>query len=386
MRFVFIDPEPPTATGGGIRTYLRLMESQLLRSGHACIIFSHTPQAYAGDARAIGRLPYLPRLLRMPAYRWLHAEVVLTEQSRWLREELLPLCDGQTLFEFADFLGYAFFPLRNSRLRKFIVVRVHTPAFLIPFGRQGIASSCERMLCSRRERWVLRRAQTLTAPSRAFMQEKLPGFPNFRYLPNPPPQSENPAPTNPPQERYTFLYLGRMEPRKGTHILLSAFEELLESRPQARLTLAGEGGDSLYGKTLMESVNRWPAWKKDRVQWLPGQSPAEVTRMLGEHAFLVTPSLWENSPYVFFEAISAGRVSIGTLTGEMGSILEECDSPRATPGNIASLTTAMETVLSPQFGYAEHSRLQKKAMGHRQSRAVQGFFALAGEIVDTREP
>jgi hypothetical protein len=84
MEVVLIDPEPPGASGGGIRTYLRLALDLCREAGLAARIYTHNPRAYAGTAGTagpggpsgsgvsvlpIGRAPWPPRPLRGLAYR-----------------------------------------------------------------------------------------------------------------------------------------------------------------------------------------------------------------------------------------------------------------------------------------------------------------------------
>ncbi len=362
------------------------MQYCLSERGHDCVVYSQNHACFSGDARPIARLPFLPRFIRGAAYRWIHGQVVILEQARWLQDEISRLNDGRTLFEFADFMGYAFFALRGKTLRKHIIVRIHTPAFLITGNARGAAAHLADWVCSIRERSTLRRALHISAPSQAFLSEKLPWLKKGRYLPNPSPPSALTHPPSQPMDASAFLYLGRLEPRKGVHILLSAFDRLLEAKPETRLTLAGECGDSEYGRSLQAAWSEWPQAKRSRVTWLPGQSPSQVKALLQSHAFLVAPSLWENSPYVFFEAIASGRIALGSVTGEMGAVLEECRSPRALPGSVDSLLAAMRQALAPDFSYAEQTALQMQAMEKRQANAVEGFLGMADEIVGKSSP
>jgi glycosyltransferase involved in cell wall biosynthesis len=56
---------------------------------------------------------------------------------------------------------------------------------------------------------------------------------------------------------------------------------------------------------------------------------------------IVVPSLWENCPYVFFEAMAHGRPVLGSLTGEMGAAArsEGWDAP--TPGNVRAWSQSL---------------------------------------------
>ena len=51
--------------------------------------------------------------------------------------------------------------------------------------------------------------------------------------------SENLQIGRPPRPDPQFLFVGRLSPEKGVHVLLQAFEALLAEMPDARLTLVG---------------------------------------------------------------------------------------------------------------------------------------------------
>ena len=190
MEIVFIDSEPPDASGGGIRTYLRMAMGICRAAGHPAKVYTHTPSAYPGEtAHAIGRKPWLRRPLRGLAYRLFPAENVLWEHARWLEAELSAQDAPERVYEFCDFMGYAYFTLRNRTLLGRVLVRVHTPGFLVtpPTGK-GAAPFWKRFaarLQARRERDCLVRAARITVPSAAFIHEKLPWLTRWEHVPNP---------------------------------------------------------------------------------------------------------------------------------------------------------------------------------------------------------
>jgi glycosyltransferase involved in cell wall biosynthesis len=427
MEVVFIDPEPPGPAGGGIRTYARLGLALCREQGVPARVYTHSPAAYPGEsAFPIGRSPCLPRPLRGLAYRLGYAENVLWEQARWLERELSSADAPGRVYEFADFLGYAFFALRNPRLRPRCQVRVHTPAFLIAPAPAKTLDRLIRKLSAWREKDCLMRAPGLTAPSAEFMREKLPWLQGWKHVPNPLPPDPDPLPASPmrmarmeqaerlraagtaadpgpvPESGDTawsavppdpdklaaaarsaarpdriltarFLYFGRIEPRKGVLTLVRAFARMAGERPFASLTLAGAIGDEAYAEVVRNAIASQPRPIGGRIAWEPACAPAERAALFGRHTALVVPSLWENSPYVYFEGMAAGLACIGSATGEMKAVARATGALSPRPGNEEDWAGALLAHCDGKDGDLHIS--QKAYLASRRAGAAEGLLA-----------
>jgi glycosyltransferase involved in cell wall biosynthesis len=379
MEVVFIDPEPPDASGGGIRTYIRLAMGICRDAGHAARVYSHNPGAYAGEtAFPIGRRPWLRRPFRGPAYKLAYQENVSWEHARWLDAELAAGDRADRVYEFCDFMGYAFFALRNRRLKERIVLRVHTPAYLAMAGgaRTRMLARWAAKAGAWRERDCLRRARNITVPSAEFIREKLPWLAGWEHVPNPPPPDMSgadtgaaplagpvaagqvppglpqddqsgwaPAPPDaaelaernaPRPARFAperFLYLGRVEERKGVLVLLRAFLRLAEERPYATLTLVGGASPGPYAASVRRLIESLPPALRPRVAWEPPCSASQRPALFKRFTALLAPSLWENSPYAYFEGMAAGLHCIGSATGEMKAVAAITGALSPRPGD-----------------------------------------------------
>jgi len=379
MEVVFIDPEPPGPAGGGIRTYTRLALALCRDVGVPTRIYTHTPAAYPGEnAFPIGRSPCLPRPLLGLAYRLGYAENVLWEQARWLERELSSADVPGRVYEFADFLGYAFFALRNPRLRPRCQVRVHTPAFLIAPAPAKTLDRFISKISAWRERDCLMRASCLTAPSAEFMREKLPWLQGWKHVPNPLPPDADTVPASPrrmarAEAAARFLYLGRVEPRKGVLPLVRAFARMAGERPFASLTLVGATGDEAYADAVKNAIGSQPRSIRDRIAWEPPCAPAERAALFGCHTALVVPSLWENSPYVYFEGMAAGLVCIGSATGEMKAVARATGAPSPRPGDEDAWAGAL--LAHCDGNDADLHMAQKAYLASRRAGAAAGLLA-----------
>jgi glycosyltransferase involved in cell wall biosynthesis len=383
MEVVFVDPEPPDPGGGGIRTYLRLALSACRENGCAARIYTHNPLAYPGENSVpIGRKPWLRGPWRGAAYRWLYTENVLWEQSHWLASELAACDSPDTVYEFADFLGYGFFALRDQSLRDRVIVRVHTPNFLVAAATRGLRGRLAAWLGAWRERDCLARASHITVPSAEFVREKMPWLRNWTHIPNPlPPESaalERRIPAA--NDAIRFLYLGRIEPRKGVMVLVKAFLRLAAIRPETTLTLVGGSPPGKYADEVRALIDSQPPDIRARLSWEPPCPADRKPALFARFDVLAAPSLWENSPYVYFEGMAAGLLCAGSATGEIKSVTEITKSPSARPGDEEDWLRLLSEVAAGKGrealpAQAEYLRERRKAI---PGRLVDHYRLISG--------
>lgn len=398
MELVYVDPEPPGSAGGGIRTYLRLALGLCRDAGVPARVYTHTPEAYPGHAAfPIGRKPWLAWPWRGLLYRLAYHDNVLWEHARWLRDELEREDAPDRIHEFADFHGYAFFALRSWRLRPRCIVRVHTPGYLTLAPPRTLKERMAAALMAFRERDGLTGRARITAPSAAFLAERLPWVKGALHLPNPlplPPCGGSRAPVSGAGTGPRILYLGRIEARKGVLTLLAGFLQLAKRDPGPTLALAGADVQPYAGKvrSLLEAA---PPALRARVTWVGPCSPEERDALLGRSDILAVPSLWENSPYVYFEGMAAGLLCVGSATGEMREAAAATGGPLATPGDPDDWTRILEEaaaawretarrdhLLAAQRAYLEERRA---GIAERMLACYRDLAAEAGEAEEVGE-
>lgn len=97
-----------------------------------------------------------------------------------------------------------------------------------------------------------------------------------------------------PEGPVKFIFVGRITPRKGIHILLEAFSKLPPGA--AHLTL--------LGKMLIPADTFAPF--SDRVEHIPSVAPSAVAQVMARHHVLVLPSFFEGSAITLLEGLSCG--------------------------------------------------------------------------------
>ncbi|MGH2535874.1 MAG: glycosyltransferase [Candidatus Promineifilaceae bacterium] len=122
-----------------------------------------------------------------------------------------------------------------------------------------------------------------------------------------------------PAAETRFLFIGRLEPYKGAHLLLEAFDRL-EAPKGARLTVYGPAdGQPAYARRLEALANG-----NERIR-LGGQLPPdELAGAFALADYLVMPSIWpENSPLLLLDALQSRTPVIASRVGGMADLVQD---------------------------------------------------------------
>ncbi len=339
MRIVFVDPEPKSDHGGGIRTYINLCINLCEKNNISTMLYSHNINEYPKfiNKKEIQRLTLENRFFKKMLYKLAYPALITAEFSNWLAKELVNNSQPEDIIEFCDFGGYGFYSFKKMENFRKLILRVHTPSFVIPNKRQNIISG---WILSFMEKYCLKKAKNLTAPSLNFVKEILPAFSYAKYIRNPLPVYKAKRNKIKSFESLCILFIGRIEKRKGLDVLLAALSQI--KTIDIKLTVVGGGMESEYGKLIRDFVkNRLPS--NINIQFLNEISKKQIDSLDEENHFCILPSLFENSPYAFFEQLAQNLVVLGSATGEMPVVLKELGFPIFKPQNPENLRqTLME--------------------------------------------
>lgn len=153
---------------------------------------------------------------------------------------------------------------------------------------------------------------------------------------------------------FTFLFVGRNEPRKGVKILKQAFSQVKKQFPQIKLRLFGPGFRII--------------------------SQSQLEQELFKAHCLVLPSLWEGHPLILFEAWAHQLPVIATDVGSVSRFLDQSNGYLVPPRRVDQLAQAMvAAVKNPklhqlgQQGYqlvSQHYSWEKTAHAYYQALAA----------------
>lgn len=126
-----------------------------------------------------------------------------------------------------------------------------------------------------------------------------------------------------PGKKY-LLYVGRLTPVKGVHILIEAFREIHRRMPDTRLIITGSsffGGAAKtgYERALVELA----APVSDAIVFT-GYLPHDKLRYLYSAVdMIVVPSVWQDPcPLVVLEAMASGTCLVGSAVGGIPEVVE----------------------------------------------------------------
>ncbi len=347
MRVLLVSQEFPPETGwGGIGTYVGIIAPALARAGAEVHVLSVVRGQERCDSEVEGvhvhrtplrRPPAVGRALRLPLtwsrlslagavaveYRRLGIDFDVCESPEWGAEGLV--------LSFKSGLP--------------LVTRLHSGASQIfPYlgevdRDRRLAIRCEEALIKRADLVTGTSAQTSTVPPALGVP---PG--RVRQITYPVrPVETTPLPTGPPR----VLFAGRFEARKGADVLLRAVPRLLESVPDARITLLGTDTGvpgpraySSYSAGLRRLVDELGIGHAAEIvdEW--GRDA--VARELARAAVVVVPSRWESFGYVAAEAAAAGRPVVASRIPALEPVIVDGVTGRLVPpGDAAALAGAL---------------------------------------------
>jgi glycosyltransferase involved in cell wall biosynthesis len=242
--------------------------------------------------------------------------------------------------------------LVNNLMRETTVVRFHSPARLImPYYEVRPA---DIKWCSRAEQIGIRGADLLTACSHFVADEvkdKLGIRRPVQVIPNgidvdlfdAAEQTDFRREFDLPRDRPVIFFSGRMEARKGVHLLKEIAASILE-RHDVALVLAGQDLFKYVSETLLPYLQSKQL--RGSIHYLGKLDLAQVRSGLCQSDIFLLPSVWENCPYSCLEAMAAGRAIVCSNQGGMPELIQDGENGLlAASGDSASYVAQLERLI-----------------------------------------
>lgn len=334
MKILYISNEYPPQTGnGGIGTYTFHMAAEMARRGHRTHVICRSVSGNAEDFRegtlTVHRTP--AGTYPLPSSRMWYPVRALSYRA--IPHFLDRLAWASQVRKRIDSLGIAFDIVESPECGAegyFVqaaqsvthIVRLHTPWTMVK-GLDNIQESrLDTRLIGAVERSTARHATLVTAPSEA-MAQRLKSTWRLRttptIVPNPLPHAQFAQASG---DHWAFI--GRVEYRKGVHVLLDAYEKALSQTSLPRLRLVGRpyghfGKTQSYEQVIRQKLKN-PALQS-KVEWIEGTDSQGVRDILTGSWAVFLPSLWENCPYSCLEAMAAGCAVVASDSGGFPEII-----------------------------------------------------------------
>jgi glycosyltransferase involved in cell wall biosynthesis len=258
------------------------------------------------------------------------------------------------------------------------VVRMHTPDSMV-CDLNGEVRLSDSPAVHASEGDHFRAARHVSSPSHAMARELEArwgvGGDKVEVLPNPVDLAPQPGPSRRRGRGdgpFRLCYFGRLERRKGVHVLAEALTRVLPRHGAVDVVFVGAdtrtGGGS-NGRSLRQALAPW----NDRVRFTGFQVGEARRAALSDADAVCLPSLWENFPYAGLEALACGRPVIATSGSGFEEIVRHgVDGLLVPPGDAAGLAAAIETVVTGDFA-ADPERLAEGVAAFDGERLLPRF-------------
>jgi len=145
------------------------------------------------------------------------------------------------------------------------------------------------------------------------------------------------------KEDNLLVYLGRIVPVKGLHILLKSLNYV---KTPVNLVIVGPIGDLEYFKNVKKLIERENQKSKHKITYLGTISEAEVIKIYQKASVFILPSFWEAFPVVILEALSCETPVIATPVGGIPDIIKDHETGILVPvGDYLQLANAIQYLL-----------------------------------------
>jgi len=376
MKIAFVSSEYPPQTGhGGIGTYTMVTAEALVRSGHrvsvVCLSVTGTKHTYQQNGVTIYRIPHTS----YPLYRGRWFFAVRTFCYRFFPQTLIRLCWARAVghalapmekFDVIEFPECVFEGLYLKRSQATLVVRLHTPLWLASRLSRSAELWTDRFLTGVLEWLSIRKAHKISAPSHAMVQRlgKSVSGKKVHVYPNPSQPDLFESPPSPRNRPKQAMYYGRVEYRKGVHLLIDAWQLLDQSQWQLHL-IGRPWGTLPDGASYQSLIEKKIAPTSETITWIHGISRPSIPHTLSSYSVAVFPSLWENFPYACMEAMQAGCAIIASDNGGYRQMLGQT-ALFVPPDNPPKLAEALEKLL-------KSAQLRQHLAAAAQKRATRLF-------------
>lgn len=411
MKLLFVSSEYPPLTGfGGIATYSRYAAEGMAMRGHSvhviCRSIDNANYVLYENGVTVHRIvpgPYpLPQspfffLLRKICYVLFPQSLVRLAWAKTVAQTCARLVKENGDFDIIEYpeCGAEGYYLANQACLQVgaLVVRLHTPWEIIHLFDRLKEPFSDVHLQSNMERKSARCASAVTAPSHAIANRLLKpwGLKQISVYPNPIPVSAFTRSAG-----KDWLYLGRIERRKGIHILIKAYAATCAKRSPPPLRLVGRPYGLMpcgrpYGEYIKGLIRE--SGMRERITWIEGVSHGSVQEFLSRSSVAFLPSLWENYPYACLEAMASGCAVVASNCGGYPEMITHGKSGLLfETGNVPALADAMNRIIDEEglTGRLGHAAIEYVAAHCEQSivceHAEQFYHSLLRRHDHGRQP
>jgi len=178
-----------------------------------------------------------------------------------------------------------------------------------------------------------------------------------------------------PKESHLVLFAGRLEARKGLHVLCQSIPEVIQSRPGTKFVLVGNDTNTAPGGGSVKAYLREQAKShgfSNALVFLNFLRPDKLVQLYSACDVFVLPSLQEGfSGLVVLEALACGKPVVTTSAGGASEIgLVPPNGIIVPPNNVSELAQAIINLLSL-------NEEDKKLIAKKNRELIEAKFSIA---------
>lgn len=377
---------PPDTLWGGIGTFTYNLAQGLKEIGHEVdVIALSLGQESELDDNGVTvhrlpspRIPFIQKRFWDIAHALLAPFSILYSYKVYKKIKTLSQSKSYDVIDFPEHIGEG---VATQFFNKYPChVRLYTPLSLI--GKLGLHRTTNRidyLAIEVMERYSIKKALMVNCPSKALAELVKKEFCINRaidIIPNP----IDAKVFFPAADKETVnklkrvLFVGRLDDRKGIHILAEAVPKVVSEFPGVEFIFLGNDGRGVSGhnsmkeyilKVLRGNNCEHAVVFRDRVQY------KDLPSVYNSADISVVPSLYDNSPYTCLEAMSCGLPVIGTDAGGTPEYIDDGYTGLVVPpGNVNALAAALLDLLQNDEKCAEFGRNARKKVCRVFSRDV----------------
>lgn len=341
MKICLVSREyPPETMWGGIGTFTYNLAHGLKNIGHEVDVLAFTSGIdglrQSDEGITIHRISS-PRIPFTKKTWWEFSRYALSPFAYLYSYKIMQTLDvlnRENHFDVIDFpehIGEGYF---SALFRKWpCFIRLYTPLSLI--GELGLRRATNRLdyfLIKVAEKSSIKNAILVNSPSRnlaSLVQTKFKFKKEVSIVYNPI-DTEKFSPTTEKHshsgERIKVLFAGRLEDRKGAHILARAIPEIIKANAEVDFIFLGRDCCGIDGYASMKQyiINILDNHGlRNHVTFIDPVPYDQLVTQYRSVDILAVPSLYDNSPYTCLEAMSCGIPVVGTSAGGMPEYIDD---------------------------------------------------------------
>ena len=218
------------------------------------------------------------------------------------------------------------------------------------------------------EKWLLQQADYILASTQAIADDiatlyKVDYKQRLEILPFGVPEAKELAKDKKTTKTLKILYVGRLEERKGTDLLLETLPLLLKSYPELEIDIVGSDINDQYQSAFIKQYTN-ANWLS-RVHFFGLVDDDTLHQAYANCDIFVAPSRYESFGLIYLEAMRYAKPCIGFKVGGVPEVVENgvtgilCDKVDSNSLQQALVTLIINTEQRQQMGQAGYQRYHK---------------------------